>query len=348
MIQQPPLGTKNKLMKKLFSVLLLLIIYNTCSAQILRLGGIADAPTSTITETGTLAGFTAVSGVASSSQTFTISGTLLTASVVVTSPGTWLELSKDNTTWASTQTFTQSGGTIPSQPVTVYARSTAVATSGSYSGNITITSTGASTINVSASATVGSVLTEKYNFSSTSSSVVGYTNFFGDPTTNLSISGVTTGWILTSQPTWSKFSGFYGGVGNGATSSSTDGAFSTASINSNLYSYNLGFGLTGYNLSFTNLPAGTYSLEMIGSIPTSVYNTSGPAAFHVQFGTGSDNIATFTPNDNLTAVGPGTIGVQTGSFNGTITSGQTINIAVCTSGAGQLGLINGLIIKKTS
>lgn len=306
-------------------------------------GTVGTVPT--ITPSGTLSAFSTSAGLASTAQTFTFTATNLTASVVWTA-GTGMEVSSNGTTYGQTATFTQSGG---SSSGTVSVRIAAATTSGSYSGVISGNTTGIpSPATVAYSATVNaSTAVSKFNFSSSASAVAGWTNVFGDPTLSPSFTDAGTGytWSMIGAG-WSKFSGFYGGVGNGATAGSSDGAFSQASINSNLYSYNLGFSLTGYNAQVSNLPAGTYSVELIGSIPTSVYNTGGPAAFHVQFGTGSDNISTFTPNDNLTAVGPGTTGVQTGSFTGVITSGQTIKIAICTSGAGQLGLINGVIITK--
>jgi len=197
--------------------------------------------------------------------------------------------------------------------------------------------------------------TAKFNFSSTASAVSGWTNFYGNPTSSQSFTDAGTGWtLITITAGWATYGGFFGGVGNGATTGSTDGAFSQASINSNLYT-TTNYASNGYGLEFTNLPAGTYSIELIGSIPTGVFNTGGGANFHVLFGSGSDNAGTpYLPNGtgstgNLVPLGPGTTGVTTGSFTGTITTSQVIKIAIGTDldvTTGSIGVINGLIIKK--
>ena len=56
---------------------------------------------------------------------------------------------------------------------------------------------------------------------------------------------------------------------------------------------------------------------------------------------------------NLQTNGPGTTNVLSGSFTGTITSGQTINLMLSkgttlTGTSGQLGYINALKITKTN
>lgn len=194
-------------------------------------------------------------------------------------------------------------------------------------------------------------IVSKWNFSSSASSVAGYTNVFGDPTTSVTFTD-GNGWTVTTVgASWAKFGGFFGGVGNGATAGSTDGNFSMAGINSNMYT-STNFSTSSYNITITNLPAGTYLIELLGAIPTPTFNNGGNSEFHVQFGTGSDNISVYAPNGtgstgNLIGSGPGTTAVTTGSFTGTITAGQTIKIGVGnTFTGGALGYINGLIITK--
>jgi hypothetical protein len=162
---------------------------------------------------------------------------------------------------------------------------------------------------------------------------------------------------------WGKYGGsYYGGVGNGATQASSDGAFPHAAINSNLYTTTqVGSNSTnGYSAkigtSSGGLPAGTYTVELIGSIPDSLFANNGPSNFWVIFGTGSANVGTyFNPNGtgnigNLVPQGPGTTQVTTGSYTGTITAGQYIYISIgyttSAGGTGQLGYISGAIIKK--
>jgi hypothetical protein len=98
-----------------------------------------------ITSNGTLSPFSTCAGIASNSQTFTISGTGLTANIVLTAP-TGYELSLGGTIYSSpTLSISQVGGVVTS--TTVYVRLKSNATNGA-SGNVSATSTGATTINV--------------------------------------------------------------------------------------------------------------------------------------------------------------------------------------------------------
>lgn len=145
-------------MKKVIALLSMFLITLASYSQIIRLGLIADAPPvgPTISVSGNLSAFTATAGTASSSQTFSVSGTNLSTNVLVSSPGSWLELSLNNSTWSSTVTAIVSGGSVVGQPLLIFARVAAAATAGPQSGNITLASTGATTVNVAASATVNS------------------------------------------------------------------------------------------------------------------------------------------------------------------------------------------------
>jgi len=90
-------------------------------------------------------------GGATSTASFTLSGSNLTANAVVTAPEGF-EISKNGTTgWATTQTYTQTAGSITDQ--TVYVRLSAT-TTGTKTGTLTVTSTDATTRNVSLNGTV--------------------------------------------------------------------------------------------------------------------------------------------------------------------------------------------------
>jgi hypothetical protein len=317
--------------------------------------GTPSAPVLSVTPSS-LSGFSTTIGTQSSAQTFTVSGSYLTANATVTAPTGYVVSLSSGSGYGSSVTVTESGGTISA--TTIYVAIASSAPAGSPSGNVTVASTGATTQNVAVSGTVNPIVAQ-FNFSATATSGgTGVTNFYGNPTTSLSFTNSATGWTLVTIPAgWVTYDGFFGGSGNGADSASTDGAFTMTSINSNLYSTG-NFSTVGYGLKFTNLPAGTYSIELLGSIPTSIFANGGPSTFHVQFGTGSDNVSiAFNPNGlgnpgytttkgNLIAIGPGTTNVATGSYNGTITTGQVISIGLSLSGSGQLGYICGLIIKK--
>jgi gliding motility-associated-like protein len=99
----------------------------------------------TITKTGTLTAFSACSGSVSAQQTFTVSGTDLTNNIVLTAP-TGYEISlTTGGVFGSSLTLTQTSGTVTS--TTIYVRIATTAVNGVL-GNITLTSTGATTQNV--------------------------------------------------------------------------------------------------------------------------------------------------------------------------------------------------------
>ena len=104
----------------------------------------------TITTSGTLTAFNSQPGVPSAAQTYTVSGSNLTADILVTAP-TDFEISTDNITYGSSLPLPQSGGSVGS--TTIYVRMNR-ATEGTPSGNITHTSTDATTRNVAVSGTV--------------------------------------------------------------------------------------------------------------------------------------------------------------------------------------------------
>ncbi len=116
----------------------------------------------TITTTGTLSAFTSCAGINSTNQSFSVAGTNLTANISITAP-TGFEIStSSNSGYASSLTLTQTGGAVAS--TTIYVRTTTAAT-GNPSGNISLSSTGATTVNVAASATVSAAPTLTGTFS---------------------------------------------------------------------------------------------------------------------------------------------------------------------------------------
>lgn len=332
--------------------------------------GTALTPTLTVSPTS-ITGMTDTAGSVGTPEMFTVSGTNLTSNPVVTAP-TNFSVSLNDITFTSSVTLTESGGTLASTRVWVQIANTAPA--GSIGPvNVTAAATGATTKNVAVSGTVvSSSLSAIFRFSEYSSPVTGTTNVFGAPdSVATSFTDATTGWAVKYITAgWTKFDGlYYGGVGNGADSASKDGVFTMPMINSNLYN-DAPFSTASYGLEIDNLPAGTYEITLLGSLPEATFD-SGEGEFHVQFGTGSDNYTIYNPQGtgmygytttkgNLESSGPGTIPSSAaagstvfgvGSFTGTITSGQTIRIAA-TNGStnpsytGQLGVISALKIKK--
>lgn len=108
----------------------------------------------TVTASGTLTAFTSCTGSASASQSFTVSGTALTANLVVTAPTGYEVSSTVGSGYASSVTLTPTSGTVGS--TTIYVRLASTAT-GSPAGNITIASTGAITQNIAVTGTVNTL-----------------------------------------------------------------------------------------------------------------------------------------------------------------------------------------------
>ena len=110
----------------------------------------------TITTAGTLTAFSSTPGTPSAAQTYTVSGSNLTEGILITPPAGF-ELSTDGTNYHPTLTLPQSGGTVGS--TTIHVRLNSL-TEGSFSGNITHTSAGATQRDVAVSGTVITPLTE--------------------------------------------------------------------------------------------------------------------------------------------------------------------------------------------
>jgi len=109
----------------------------------------------TITGTATATAFTTTYGTASDAQSFPVSGSNLTANITATAP-TGFEVSSDGITYGPTATFTQTSGTA-SGSLRIRLKATA-GVSGSYnSQNITLTSTGATTVNITTASTGNTV-----------------------------------------------------------------------------------------------------------------------------------------------------------------------------------------------
>lgn len=316
----------------------------------------AVAPTPTIVVTGSFTSFTAVQGSASSSQSLPYNGTNLTGAITYTDTAAILVVSSTGSSFTtSVTTGSPVAGVLTGR---VYAEAPSTVSAGTYTGYIKVTSAGV-TVHIPYTVVISSppATSAIFNFSSTASTVSGATNFFGNPTGSPSFTDGATAWTLTAVgANWTNYDGtYFGGVANGSTLASTDGTFTMAQINGNLYNSQI-FTTGDYQLEFTNLPAGTYSVYLLGAMQTSVFPNGGTSVFVVKFGAGSENISTFNPNGtgstgNDTTRGPGTTKVQTGSFNGTITSGQYIYIGVgngYNTFGGNLGIISAVKIVKTS
>ena len=160
----------------------------------------------TITTSGTFTSFSSCQGTASSNQTLSVSGTNLTANISISAP-TGFEISTNASSgFGSSLTLNQTGGSVAS--TTIFIRMTATAT-GSPSGNISLTSTGATTVNAAVSGNVSNPI------------ITGTFDIYEDNTTQLSCTdaaAASTPWISlnTSLLTTSNtglITGVYPGAG---------------------------------------------------------------------------------------------------------------------------------------
>ncbi len=116
----------------------------TIPTYTITVGGGSTTPT--INVSGTLNAFSTTTGTPSASQSYTLSGSNLTANIAVAALAGY-QYSTDDTNWSNTLSLASSFSGL------VYVRLTG-ATAGSYSGDIVHSSTGATSVNLAASGTV--------------------------------------------------------------------------------------------------------------------------------------------------------------------------------------------------
>ena len=118
------------------------------------LTGTTVAPTPNITATGSLNAFSQVVGAPSATQTFTVSGTDLSGNMTITPIAGYEVSANGGTNWftsASPLVLTPTSGTVSNTTITVRLNA---ASAGTYNGNISITSNGATAKNIAVSGTV--------------------------------------------------------------------------------------------------------------------------------------------------------------------------------------------------
>jgi hypothetical protein len=181
---------------------------------------LTNIPPPTITASGTLSAFSACQNTASSQQSFTVSGTLLTANIVVTPP-TGFQISQTSGSGFSTSAINLEPSSGSVSTTTIYVRMASQATSPS-NGNIACTSTGATTKNVAVSGTVAN--TAATATTGASSSITGTTaTLAGSYVVNCqNISGYGIFYSTTN--------GFANGAGTQVSSSNQSSSSFTSSV----------------------------------------------------------------------------------------------------------------------
>jgi hypothetical protein len=124
---------------------------------------VEEAPASpTISVSGSLSGLSTTYGTPSATTSFTVSGAAMTAGITITPPTSFeVATSSDFSTTIGTNSsplVIGSAGTIPNTTIHVRIRAVSTVAGSPYSGNITLTSTGASSENI---ATASSIVSTK-------------------------------------------------------------------------------------------------------------------------------------------------------------------------------------------
>ena len=135
-----------------------------------------------VTTTGSLTAFSSCSGTVSASQSFTVSGTNLTANIGVTAPTGFHVSTSSGSGYASSISLPQSSGTV--NTTTVYVRLESTAT-GSPSGNVDCYSTGATTRTLAVSGTVTNLPTLTVGTATNPTTCAGTTGSIAFSSTNL-------------------------------------------------------------------------------------------------------------------------------------------------------------------
>jgi hypothetical protein len=98
-----------------------------------------------INVTGTPSAVSTSYGIASSPTTFSVSGTNLSAGITVTAPSGFELSTASGSGYSGSLTLAETGGSVPS--TAIYVRLAATTPSGSYSGNVSMASSGATSVN---------------------------------------------------------------------------------------------------------------------------------------------------------------------------------------------------------
>jgi hypothetical protein len=303
------------------------ILVGTTWADVTPAGG-SSSPTVT-PSVSTLTAFSTTAGTASAAQTFTVTGSNLTADVTVTAPAGF-EVSQNGTDYASGQTLTQSGGTLASKTISV--RIAAATAQGSPSGNVTLASTGATTANVAVSGTVteagaatvsvtGGTLTAFSTVAGTASAAQSFTVSGSNLNSDITVTAPSGFEVSTDAASYASIKTLTQVSGSvAATTISVRIAASTAA--GALASANVtveATGVTTANVSVSGsvtLPALTLTLN-----PTSVAENAGASASTGTVGIpaslGTDLVVNLVSTNTAAATVPASVTITTGQTSAT-------------------------------
>jgi len=271
--------------------------------------------TPTISSTGTPGAISTGQGTASLPTSFSVSGSSLTANLTVTAP-TGFEVSVSSASgYSGSLTLTPSSGTVAA--TTIYARLAAADAVGTYSGNVNLASSGASTLTVAIPAstvvspfTQGNLAVEQLAANATSST---FSIIELSPSVAAQSSPVNT-FLIPATGTSALRQSNAGSTGRLATSG--DGTL---------------LAFTGFEDPTGVTDETSIILRGVGTL-TAGYGFSLPASYTSTTGTGDQTRSATTLNNNLWYLGDKS-GIYT---NGTTAPANTTNVRPLKSFGGQV------------
>ncbi|WP_298152525.1 YDG domain-containing protein [Flavobacterium sp.] len=284
----------------------------------------------TIIGTATATAFTTTYGTPSTARTFAVSGGALTANITATAP-TGFEVASDGVTYGPTATFTQTGGNA-SGTLSVRLAANASVTGTYNAQNIVLSSTGATSVNVTTAASGNTVTAAALTITGLTGSNKTY-----DRLTTASFTG-TADYVglqngetfsVTGTPTASFASAT---VGNGKTISVT--GYTAPSSNYTVTQPSLSGNITAQDVTITGVTANnkTYDGNNTATLNTGSAAVSGviaPDDVTVNSGSATATFATANAGNGIavTAFGFSLNGVDAGNYNlVSQPSGLTANI----------------------
>ena len=266
------------------------ITSGTASQDVAVSGTVSTAPVASLTaSTSSLSGFATTIGNVSTAQSFTVSGSNLSADASIAAP-TDFEVSTDGTNYAATASISKGSGTFTNQ--TVYVRIAASAAVGSPSGNVSITS-GTASQDVAVSGTVSAAAVP--SLTSSTSTLNSFTTITGMP--SLFESFTISGTNLTNDISITVPAGFEISVGGSSYASTASIGKGSGTVTNQTVSVRIAasasVGSPSGNVSITSTGAtsldiavsGTVSAAAVASLTASTNSLSG-------FATTNGNVST--------------------------------------------------------
>lgn len=308
------------------------------SVPSLRLTYTSSGPTPTINVTSAANPLnlgTTPQGTAGTPASYTVSGSNLTANIVVTAPSTSVQVSlTSGSGYAASVSLTPTGGTVAA--TTIYARITTVAPQGAVSGNITHTSTGATTQNLAVTGTVTAPVPAIGVTSATNPLNLGttITGTAGTPASYTVTGANLTADIVVTAPANVELSqtGAAGTYANAQTLTQTGGSVN-ATIHARITAAAPVGAISG-NITHTSTGATTQNLAVTGNVtvPPPTINITGvtpPLALGTVFqGTAGTPAGYSVAGSNLTAdivvTAPANVELSQTGATGTYATSQTL------------------------